>query len=173
MSKRLPPTRVTVHVQFQDKGWKPYASDLRAQVRQWCKRTVKSAHLPHPSVELTVVLADDAEVQALNHDYRGKNKPTNVLSFPMLEAEERENPPLENLAQPIMLGDIIVARETVEREAREQRKTPMNHLAHLVVHGCLHLLGHDHEEEAHADAMETLEATILAEWGIENPYLLS
>jgi len=116
--------------------------------------------------ELSVVLADDALVQQLNRDYRGKDKPTNVLSFALTEAEEPE--PEEGM--PVLLGDVILAFETVRREAAEQSKSPDDHLTHLVVHGVLHLLGYDHETDDEAEEMEALETRLLASFGIADPY---
>ncbi|HTE38850.1 MAG TPA: rRNA maturation RNase YbeY [Reyranella sp.] len=107
---------------------------------------------------LTVALSDDRRVRALNKRDRRKDKPTNVLSYPSGEKA--------------FLGDVVLARQTVWREAREQRKTSADHLAHLVVHGTLHLLGHDHETgDADADRMEALERRILKRLGIRDPYI--
>jgi len=109
---------------------------------------------------LTVALADDKRVRALNKRDRRKDKPTNVLSYPSGEK--------------VFLGDIVLARQTVWREAREQKKTAADHVAHLVVHGTLHLLGYDHETgEADAERMEALERRVLKRLGIADPYLLS
>lgn len=116
--------------------------------------------------EMSVVLADDALVHKLNREYRGKDKPTNVLSFALTEAEEPE--PEEG--KPVLLGDVILAWETVRREALEQRKSAADHMTHLVVHGVLHLLGYDHETDYEADEMEDLETRILATLGIDDPY---
>ena len=108
---------------------------------------------------LTVALADDKRVRALNARDRKKDKPTNVLSYPSGENS--------------FLGDVVLARQTVWREAKEQKKTPADHLVHLVVHGTLHLLGHDHEtSEADAERMEALERRILKRLGIADPYEL-
>jgi probable rRNA maturation factor len=106
---------------------------------------------------LTVALSDDRRVRALNRRDRKQDKPTNVLSYPSGEKT--------------FLGDVVLARQTVWREAREQKKTPADHLAHLVVHGTLHLLGHDHEtSDADAERMEALERRILTKLGIADPY---
>lgn len=116
--------------------------------------------------ELSVVLADDALVQRLNREYRGKDKPTNVLSFALTEAEEPE----AQEGVPVMLGDVILAYETVAREASEQGKSFKDHMTHLVMHGVLHLLGYDHETDDEAEEMEALETRLLATLGIADPY---
>ncbi len=108
--------------------------------------------------ELSLVLSDDAQVQVLNRDYRGKDAPTNVLSFP-------QTGPL--------LGDIILARETVAREALEKGVTFEAHVTHLIIHGWLHLQGFDHVEEAAAAEMESIEIAALATLGIDKPYQVS
>jgi probable rRNA maturation factor len=111
--------------------------------------------------ELSIRLVDETESAELNNDYRGKNYPTNVLSFPF------ESPvPLE----PILLGDLVLCVPVVEREAAEQDKTINDHWAHLIVHGCLHLLGYDHIEDDEAELMESLEIKILQKLDINNPY---
>ncbi|CAO3417227.1 rRNA maturation RNase YbeY [Azospirillum endophyticum] len=116
--------------------------------------------------ELSVVLADDALVHRLNREYRGKDKPTNVLSFALTEAEEPE----AQEGVPVMLGDVILAFETVAREASEQGKSFKDHMTHLVMHGVLHLLGYDHETDDEAEEMEALETRLLATLGIADPY---
>ena len=117
------------------------------------------------TAELSFVLGDDALLQQLNRDFRGKNKPTNVLSFPAL------CPGDEGLGSPVLpLGDVAIAYETMASEAREQGKTLSAHLSHLVVHGVLHLLGYDHISKAQANDMETLETAVLARFGLSDPY---
>lgn len=120
-------------------------------------------------VEISVSLADDKKVQALNKKYRGKNKPTNVLSFAALDAEENQ-PASPVCALPCALGDIIIAFETVKRESETMNIPFRDHYTHLLIHGTLHLLGYDHMRENDAKAMERLEITILSSLGIENPY---
>ena len=110
---------------------------------------------------VTIVLANDAEVRALNKQYRKKDKPTNVLSFPDGEM-------VDGITQ---LGDVILAYETVAAEASAQGKLLKSHLTHLVIHGILHLLGLDHETEEDADIMEAFEIKILKRMGIANPYV--
>lgn len=122
-----------------------------------------------PLVEIAVRLTDDAEVHTLNRDFRGKDKPTNVLSFPQVQADL-----LESLANSddgeILLGDIVLARETCVREADEKEISVEDHATHLIVHGTLHLVGYDHMDDAGAAAMEALEVKALASLGIANPY---
>ncbi|MBT1444642.1 rRNA maturation RNase YbeY [Shewanella sp. JM162201] len=111
--------------------------------------------------ELTIRIVDSSESQQLNRDYRGKDKPTNVLSFPF------EAPPGIELP---LLGDLVICASVVENEALEQHKPLMAHWAHMVVHGCLHLLGYDHIDDAEADEMESLETVILHDLGYPDPY---
>lgn len=125
--------------------------------------------LANPRLSASLLFSDDAEVHALNRAWRGKDKPTNVLSFPMLEREEllvlaAEGPPE-------LLGDIALALETCTREAAEKGVPLEHHAAHLIVHGLLHLAGHDHvHSDAEAAAMEALEIKALAQLGIADPY---
>ncbi|GAB1440001.1 rRNA maturation RNase YbeY [Providencia sp.] len=112
--------------------------------------------------EVTIRIVDEAESHHLNLTYRGKDKPTNVLSFPFEAPPEIELP---------LLGDLIICRQVVEQEAAEQQKTAEEHWAHMVIHGCLHLLGYDHIEDDEAEEMEGLETEILAELGYDDPYL--
>ena len=113
--------------------------------------------------ELSIVLADDALLRALNKEWRGVDKPTNVLAFPAPAPEAAPGAPL-------LLGDVVLAFETVAREAIEQDKALADHLAHLVVHGVLHLLGFDHQAAADARRMEALEIAVLARLGVADPY---
>jgi probable rRNA maturation factor len=114
-------------------------------------------------VELAVMLTDDAAIRALNNQWRGLDKPTNVLSFPAPAALQGDSP--------VHLGDIAIAYETVAREAESEGKPLAHHLSHLAVHGFLHLLGYDHESEPEAEAMEQQERAILARLRIPDPYL--
>jgi len=137
-------------IQIHDARWTPLLSSKA--ILAACKAAFSSKK----KKEVSVVLASDAFVRKLNREFRSKDKPTNVLAFPGGENH---------------LGDIILARQTVVREAREQQKTPHDHAIHLIVHGILHLLGHDHMREKEASKMEACEIKILKKLGIKNPYL--
>lgn len=129
------------------------------QFHRWASAALAQAN---EDCELSIRLVDEAESAELNNDYRGKNYPTNVLSFPF------ESPvPLE----PQLLGDLVLCVPVVAKEATEQNKTLEDHWAHLVVHGCLHLLGYDHIEDEDAEEMEALEISILQKLDINNPYI--
>ena len=116
--------------------------------------------------EIAVMLTDDSGIRALNSNWRGLDKPTNVLSFPALQSEGEWKPG----DPPRMLGDIAIAYETLRREADEEQKLFDHHLSHLAVHGFLHLIGYDHENDSDAEVMEALEQDVLARLGIPNPY---
>ncbi|WGF87130.1 rRNA maturation RNase YbeY [Marinivivus vitaminiproducens] len=120
--------------------------------------------------EISVVLTDDEEVRSLNHRWRHKNKPTNVLSFPGVDLVPGE--PLPSLPGGILLGDVVLALETVQREAEAEGKRLADHVRHLVTHGVLHLLGYDHQTEAEASVMEGVETRVLAGLGIDDPYAM-
>ncbi|MGL4753403.1 MAG: rRNA maturation RNase YbeY [Aeromonadaceae bacterium] len=126
------------------------------------QRWLDAAILPfQQEAEVTVRVVDSAESHELNLTYRGKDKPTNVLSFPF------ECPPGVELP---LLGDLVICRQVVEQEAQEQNKPLLAHWAHMVVHGSLHLLGYDHIEDDEAEEMEALEIEFLAALGYANPY---
>lgn len=133
------------------------------KLKKWAKAVLLNKI---PDAELTIRIVDKAEITELNSTYRKKNKPTNVLSFPF-------DMPDELTDETPMLGDIIICADVIEEEALAQHKTEEAHWAHMVVHGTLHLLGFDHEDEADADMMEAEEITILHSLGFENPYKIS
>ena len=152
---------IVTNVQFKSSQWKTQLADAENLCQLAATSVWKVASKFDKAFEVTIVLADDGLVQTLNHKYRNQNKPTNVLSFPsgLKETGFHEDLPT--------LGDIIVAFETVKAEASSRLS---EHLSHLVVHGCLHLLGYDHEDDAAAHEMEALEVKILLGLGIKNPY---
>ena len=138
-------------------GDRPAPRTLKGHVGKGIEAACRK--LPPPAgAELAVTFTDDAHIRLLNRQFRKKDRPTNVLSFPA-------GPPGS-----MLLGDIVLAEETVSREAAEQGIGRNDHLIHLIVHGFLHLMGHDHEVESEALAMERLETAILAAIGIADPY---
>jgi probable rRNA maturation factor len=149
-------SRVSCTVVVVDPAWRKALPQAERLVKRAARAAVVGARrLGRKSI--TVALADDGRVRVLNERDRGKDKPTNVLSYPSGERD--------------FLGDVVLARQTVWREAKAQGKTPADHASHLVVHGTLHLLGYDHETgEADAERMEALERRILARLGIADPY---
>ncbi len=120
--------------------------------------------------EVSITLSDDEFVQRLNRDYREQDKPTNVLSFPMTDEDDEAPPEEGEKVGVVTFGDIIMAFETVKKEALEQKKAFRDHYTHLLIHGFLHLLHFDHTQEEEAQEMERLEAEILATMNIDNPY---
>ena len=132
-------------------------------IRAWVTRALEAAAAT-PGVEVSVRIVAEDEMRALNRDYRDKDKPTNVLSFPAGQVTGLPE------AESMPIGDIVVCADVVSNEAAEQGKASPDHWAHMLVHGTLHLLGFDHEADAEAAAMETLESRILAEQGVADPY---
>ncbi len=116
------------------------------------------------AAELSIVLADDDFIRGLNRDYRSRDRPTNVLSFP------GQGPVGQAGGAPVLLGDVIVAYQTASREAADEGKTLSQHLCHLVVHGVLHLMGQDHLTRHEAEKMESMECRILSGLGVPDPY---
>ena len=146
-----------IDVMIESPLWQP---DAEAIVRRAIAAAVDEGS--SRAGELAIVLADDSAIRALNRDWRGMDKPTNVLSFPAAGNVADDEAP--------QLGDIVIAYETTAREAAAEGKTLNDHLTHLAVHGFLHLLGYDHEADGEADAMERLETVILARLGVPDPY---
>lgn len=160
---------IDVAISIEDEAWTKALPGVEELCRTLALATVQAAggDLDGPAVEVSVVLTSDAAVHELNRDWRGQDKPTNVLSFAGLDDDEA---PVV-VGAPVLLGDVIMAFGVCEQEAREQGKTLAHHAAHLVVHGTLHLLGWDHEEdETEAEEMERLETVILSGFGIADPY---
>jgi len=146
----------SVHLEFGDPRWRSVRG-LGARLTAATELTLRRAKAPR-SAALTILLAADGRVKTLNRDFRGQNKPTNVLSFPAPANGER------------YLGDVALAYGVTQREARAAKKPFADHATHLVVHGVLHLLGFDHASARQAKVMEPLETRILAELGIADPY---
>ena len=144
----------SIHLEIGEPRWRK-TRGLAARLTLAAEAALKRAKAPKRAA-LTILLADDARLKTLNHDFRGKNKPTNVLSFPS--------------AAPGYLGDIALAFGVTQEEAKASGKRFADHAAHLVVHGVLHLMGYDHETDRQAKRMEPLETAILATLGIADPY---
>lgn len=131
-----------------------------ADFRLWVEKALPTLG---EEFEVTIRIVDEEESHALNHEYRGKDKPTNVLSFPF------EAPP--GLELPL-LGDLVICTQIVEKEAKEQDKELLHHWAHMTIHGILHLRGYDHINDDEADEMELIETQLLASLSISDPYLI-
>ena len=143
---------------------KANAVHLRSLIERGVETAVAMAELSMPAdAELSILLADDRKLQELNKEWRGKDSPTNVLSFPGDDISPGE--PASSF-----LGDIAISLETTKREAELENKGFDDHFTHLIIHGFLHLFGYDHENDAEADQMESLERKVLAELGIADPY---
>ncbi len=145
-----------IEVEVEVEAWSAAVADVEAVVTRAARAALGSA-----TGTVTILLTDDDTVRDLNARFRGKDSPTNVLSFPAAPMPGADVQPL---------GDIVLAHETCAAEAEAQSKTLANHLTHLTVHGVLHLLGRDHEVDAEAEAMEAEEREILADLGVADPY---
>jgi probable rRNA maturation factor len=163
-----------VETVIEDARWQAFGLDLLAEA-------AARAALAHLGVgaggfQISLLGCDDVRIAVLNGDFRGKPQPTNVLSWPAEDlapetaGEEPERPAPGEADDPESLGDIAIAWETCAREAEEQGKPLRDHVTHLIVHGVLHLLGYDHEDEADAELMEEHEVAILASMGLSDPY---
>ena len=172
MSEEPPSSSVEITVIIEDPAWVEVLEPCEDLARRAARAAVQHVNpqtggtAAATASEISVVLSSDTLVRRLNRDYRGRDEPTNVLSF-----AELDSPASGCSSGPYLLGDVILARETIVKEARDQGKGLSDHLAHLVVHGMLHLFGHDHQDQREAEAMETLERDILESLGIADPYL--
>jgi len=168
--------RLSIAISIEDPGWSKLAPDAARVLRRAARDALarakddgwKGSRIGH---EISFVLTGDKRMRALNRAYRGKDKPTNVLSFAALDAAKLGAMSPKS-AMPWLLGDVVLASGVIAREAKAQRKSVAHHLSHLAVHGVLHLLGYDHEQDRDAEAMEALEIAALAGMGIANPYEL-
>ncbi|MGQ0664955.1 MAG: rRNA maturation RNase YbeY [Pseudomonadota bacterium] len=156
------PPAARLAVALEAPAWRREIPAVTALVRRATRATLQAAAPDMRPAEVSIVLADDERVRALNRDWRKQDKPTNVLSFPARDA-------WPSPAAPVLLGDVVVAFGTAAGEAAAAGKTLADHLAHLVVHGVLHLLGHDHRADADWRRMHALERRILKALGIADP----
>lgn len=150
-----------IEIRISAGDWRALAVDVDALVRETAIAAWRAGG-GDGAVEISVLLADDATLRDLNARHRGRDKATNVLSFPA--------GPMPGSRPPILLGDVALACETVAAEARAQGKAMADHVRHLIAHGVLHLLGHDHQDNNSAEAMERIETAVLAEFGVADPY---
>jgi probable rRNA maturation factor len=146
-------------------GWQT-EPDAEAVIQRAVAAAAELTRAGLDQAELAVMLTDDAGIRTLNLNWRGIDKPTNVLSFPALQSPTGREPD----DAPRMLGDIAIAYETTRHEADQEQKPFSHHLSHLAVHGFLHLVGYDHEKDGEAEVMESLEREVLAQLGIPDPY---
>lgn len=172
--RETPPAQATIAqaaivIRVTSPAWRGLVPQARALCRRAARAALAATRTETKTTtrtktggEIVIVLADDATLRALNRDFRGKDKPTNVLAFPGAAGGPEAGG---------ALGDVAIAAETVASEARDQGKTVPHHLAHLVVHGVLHLLGYTHDRKADAARMERLETEALAGLGISDPYV--
>ena len=166
-----------IAVAVTGEAWSDSVPDGVQICRQAAAATLARLGLHAGAVEVSVVLAEDDFVRRLNREHRGRDRPTNVLAFPAAPPPEPGRSGCAGDAdggapgaRPILLGDVVVGRETILKEAAEQHKRVADHLCHLVVHGVLHLLRHDHDTSARARDMEILETAILDGLGVSDPY---
>ncbi|MCA8869427.1 MAG: rRNA maturation RNase YbeY [Rhodobacteraceae bacterium] len=168
------PETVPVELVIEDGRWRELNIEIRANLA--CRTTLETLGIDPARCEIALLACDDVRISELNRDFRRKPQPTNVLSWPAedLAADQDGAAPLPPLGEggdfPIALGDIAIAYDTTMREAAEMGIPAKDHLTHLLIHGCLHLLGYDHVSEKDAALMEQLEVTILAKLGIADPY---
>lgn len=162
--------KIDLQIALEDSRWETVVpSSIESFLETYIVATLNHADvrscLPR-YVEVSVVLTNDVEIKPLNLKYRGKNQPTNVLSFP----QETDVAAMKHLNTCVLLGDIVLSIETIQLEAQQQQKLMHHHLAHLITHGTLHLIGYDHEVAEAAKEMESLEVNILRQYDIPNPY---
>ncbi len=161
--------RLSIAVNAADPGWSKLSPDAPKLLRRSARRAFAAAGAAgwrgsRVGHEVSFMLTDDKSMRKLNRAYRGKDKPTNVLSFAALDGAKPKPGALW------LLGDIVLASGVIAREAKQQAKKLDHHLSHMAVHGMLHLMGYDHQDDADAEIMEALEIEALAEMGIANPY---
>ena len=161
-------TEIEIAISLRDSAWSTALPDAAAVARRAAAAALEAAEGMPDSVELGVVLADDTFVRALNRTYRGQDRATDVLSFPIHEQPGEAGPPAE---QPLMLGDVVLARETVQRDSASAGIGLAERVSHLVVHGVFHLLGHDHDEPVAERRMRALESQTLLALGLCDPYI--
>lgn len=158
---------INIDVNIESENWE--ANPCLGKIDDICSKTLEITGFSRYSsyIEISILLTDDDHIKKLNRDYRHKDKATNVLSFP---SEEFEAGNYNAIDEHVVLGDIVLAFGVINIEAEEQGKKFYDHFCHLLVHGLLHLMGYDHEEDDEAEVMEEMEVRILGELGVSSPY---
>lgn len=161
----MPDMTLRLALEIEDIRWTQALPHIESMLKVALSAALADIESDGRPLEVGVRLVDDGTIQALNRDWRGRDKPTNVLSFPIGDPV-----PVADADFPWLLGDIVFAFDTVQTEAVRDRKSLAHHVTHLAVHAALHLIGHDHETDAEAEQMEATEIAILAAMNIPNPY---
>ena len=165
--------QINIDISIKYKPWKPHVKQVEQRIHEIAREVFQATSLANyvKSIEFSLLFVDNKKISKINNEFRGENKPTNVLSFPMHVIDCSNFASLETIEGFIMLGDVIFSYEIIEKEANEQNKSFENHFFHLLTHGILHLIGYDHQNDEEADLMEKFEVQILQKFGINSPYL--
>jgi len=156
---------IRIALEIEDPRWTEKLPDVERLIETAVSHALADIDSGGRPIEVGIRLVDDGTIRGLNREWRGKDKPTNVLSFPMGDPA-----PVADADFPWLIGDIVMSYDTMNVEAERDGKPMAHHVAHLAIHAALHLIGHDHEDEAEAEAMETMEVALLAGLGIPDPY---
>ena len=171
MSDRTPDAPVRLALEIEDPRWTRALPDVAALLEKAIALALADVDDTSRTIEVGVRLVDDGTIQGLNRDWRGRDKPTNVLSFPLGDPAPVDDPALVGDPDyPWLIGDIVMSFDTMKTEAERDGKPLEHHVVHLAVHAALHLIGHDHEGDAEAEAMEAAEVKLLAGLGVPDPY---
>jgi probable rRNA maturation factor len=166
MSDRTPNAPLRLALEIEDPRWVAALPNVAELLEKAIALALADVDDAGRTIEVGVRLVDDGTIQGLNRDWRGRDKPTNVLSFPLGDPGPVSDPDF-----PWLIGDIVMSFDTVTAESIRDAKPLEHHVVHLAIHATLHLIGHDHEDEAEADVMEAAEVKLLAGLGIPDPYL--
>lgn len=155
-----------IDITIEDERWSDHLQDISLLTEKIITHVLSELIKDTDIIEVSIVLANDKFIQELNRDYRQKDKPTNVLSFPITDAADE----IDSGGPFVSLGDIIISLDTIAAESEQQKKDIHDHYVHMLVHGCLHLLHYDHIDDEEAEEMEKLEVHFLSAFHIKNPY---
>lgn len=165
-------SQINIEIEVQDSSWQPKLNFIKEQLILVSRKIFSQLNLVKyaKNIEFSIILTDNAAIQKINLQFLNKDKPTNVLSFPLMEIEPNKFENLQIHDEFVILGDIIFANEVIKSEAEEFNISFEDHFTHLLVHGILHILGYDHLLETEAVIMENLEIDILNSFNIKSPY---